>query len=242
MKSIRIASLALSAVLFAAAGARADDGGPWSGFYVGADAGLTFTSTHFALPGDTGDALLQTHSDRTTFSGGGLLGFNEQFGDIVVGVEGDFENGTGTSSVTACTVPDGCWTPAHDSFTTLNHLRNDFDARGRVRVGWTDGNMLFYGGAGYSYADTKLSLVGYCYNAGNPSVPLMFNFARSKNLSGFNLAAGVERALDEHFVVRAEYLYDDFGSQTYPGSAPEWNDRRISISYGTLRVAVSYTF
>jgi opacity protein-like surface antigen len=163
-------------------------------------------------------------------------------GALLLGGEVDISSTGGTSSVTACTVPDGCFTPTHDSFTTLNHLKDNFTGRLRARLGWSIGDTLFYGAVGYSYVDTKLSLVGLCYNPGDPTVPLVFNFDRARNLSGFNLGVGVEHALGEHFVVRAEYVFDDFGDRTYAGDAPEWNDRRISTIDSSLRVAVAYRF
>ena len=239
-------AFALSMLLLSTAAAFADDAGAprdWGGLYVGATAGAQFGSTHFALPGDTGDALQETRANRLSFIGGGLAGYNAQMGAIVFGVEADVTSGSGTSSVTACTVPDGCFTSAHDSFTTLNHLKEDFTGRLRARLGWAmDNNTLLYGAAGYSYADTRLSLVGLCYNPGDPTVPLVFNFDRARNLSGFNLGVGVEQALGQHWGIRAEYVFDDFGNQTYPGAAPEWNNRSISITESTLRVAVAYRF
>lgn len=232
------ASLILSS---AAAFADAPPYGDWSGFYVGAEGGAQFGHTHFALPGDTHDALQKNSNDKTAFTGGGLFGYNFQSGNTVFGVEGDMSSGGGTSSATACTVPDGCFVTTHDSFTTLNHLKTDWSGRVRARVGFTADDMLFYAAGGYSFADSKLSLVGLCYNAATPTVPLVFNFSRSKNLSGFNLGLGIERPLGDHFVARVEYVYDDYGSTTYPGSV-EWNDRRISANNGSLRVAVAYHF
>jgi opacity protein-like surface antigen len=239
--------LALAGLLFSTIGAAADSAATpmqidWSGFYVGATAAAQFSSSHFALPGDTGDALQQTRANRVSLLGGGVAGYNDQMGSMVLGIEADISSGSGTSSVTACTVPDGCFTPAHDSFTTLNHLNDEFDGRLRARLGWVVGYTLIYGAAGYSYADTKLSLVGLCYNAADPTVPLVFNFDRARNLSGFNLGVGVEQALGQHWVIRAEYVFDDFGNETYPGAAPEWNDRRISIADSTVRAAVGYRF
>ncbi|HEY5336851.1 MAG TPA: outer membrane beta-barrel protein [Rhizomicrobium sp.] len=235
-----------AAMMFLSSAAFADvdvppAGNDWSGFYIGAEGGAQFDHTHFALPSDTHDDLQQTSKDRTSITGGGLFGYSFQAGNTVYGIEGDVSSGGGTSSVTACTVPDGCFVTTHDSFTTLNHLKSNWSGRLRARVGFVSGDMLFYAAAGYSYADTKLSLVGLCFNAANPTVPLVFNFARSRNLSGFNLGVGMERELGEHFVARAEYVYDDFGSTTYAGSA-EWNDRRISANDGMLRVAVAYRF
>ena len=232
------ASLFLSS---AAAFAGAPAMGDWSGFYVGAEGGAQFSSTHFNLPGDTSDVLQQTSKDKTSLVGGGLAGYNFQTGNTVFGIEADASSGGGTSSVTACNATDGCFVTTHDSFTTLNHLKDNWSGRVRARLGFADGATLFYAAAGYSYADSKLSLIGLCYTFSDPSVPTIYNFNRSQGLSGFNIGGGVERALGEHFVARVEYVYDDFGSTTYPGGA-EWNNRRISSNNGAVRVAVAYHF
>lgn len=243
--SIRSAlPLAAASLLLSSAAALADaDMTPdWGGFYAGAVADVNFGHSHFALPGDLGDVLKQTANDHTSFAGGGLLGFNWQSGAMVYGLEGDLTSGNGTSSVTACTKVDGCFTSAHDSFTTINHLHTDMSGRARARIGWMSGTTLFYAAGGYSYAQTKMSLVGLCYDAAHPATPDVFNFARRKNLSGFNLGFGAETPISEHITLRGEYVFEDFGSTTYKGAAPEWNDRSISVRNSALRVAVAYHF
>ena len=60
--------------------------------------------------------------------------------------------------------------------------------------------------------------------------------------SGFNVGGGVERALDRHWIARAEYIYDGFGDQTYAGDGAEWNNRRLTISDNTVRAAIGYKF
>jgi outer membrane immunogenic protein len=216
--------------------------GDWTGVYAGGTVGVAFGQTKFALPGDDNDRLLQDHSNDTAFSGGGLIGFNYQMNDVVVGVEGDITSGQATAKVTDCTVPDGCFVTTHDSFTTFNRLRGGTTERARVRLGWAQGPNLFYVAAGYSAEQTKLDLTGDCFNPGNPTVPLVFKFSRSKNLSGFNVGAGVEHAVDRHWIGRLEYIYDGFGDQTYRGDGMEWNDRKLSISNNTVRAAIAYKF
>jgi opacity protein-like surface antigen len=213
----------------------------WSGLYLGAEAGAQFSNTQFSLPGDEDDVLLQSHNNKTSFIGGGIIGYNWVDGTTLFGIEADMTNGD-KARVTACNVEDGCFTSEHDSFTTFNNVKTNWSGRLRARLGMTDGDMLYYAAAGYSRADTRLSLVGLCYDETDPTVPTIYNFGRSKNLSGFNLAIGAERALGEHFFVRVEYLYEDFGETTYKGAAPEWNDRRISIDHNDIRVAAAYKF
>jgi outer membrane immunogenic protein len=216
--------------------------GDWTGVYVGGTVGVAFNQTHFSLPGDPNDRLLQNSSNDTAFSGGGLIGFNYQMNDVVVGVEGDITTGQSTAKVTDCAVPDGCFVNTHDSFTTYNSLKGGATERARVRLGWAQGPNLFYVAGGYSAQQTNLNLLGDCFNPGNPNVPLVFTFSRAKTVSGFNVGAGVEHAIDRHRIGRVEYIYDGFGDQTYAGDGAEWNNRRLSISDNTVRAAIGYKF
>src|SRR5690242_7003197 len=243
--SIRhLLTLAAASLLLSSAAALADvDSAPaWGGFYVGALADANFGHTHFALPGDTHDVLQQTSHDLTSFAGGGLIGFNWQNDNMIYGLEGDLTSGNGTSSVTACTKIDGCFTSAHDSFTTLNQLKTDWSGRLRARIGWMRDDTLFYAAGGYSFADSKMSLVGLCYDAAHPTVPDVYYFARKQTLSGLALGVGMETPVADHITLRAEYVFEDFGDTTYKGAAPEWNDRSISVRNSALRVAVAYHF
>jgi outer membrane immunogenic protein len=217
--------------------------GDWTGVYAGGTVGVSFDQSRFALPGDVGDRLLQTGSNTTAFSGGGLVGFNYQMNDVVAGVEADITTGQSTAKVTDCTVPDGCFVNTHDSFTTYNRLKGGTTERARVRLGWAQGANLFFVAGGYSAEQTKLDLLGDCFNPGAPDTPLVFTYSRGKTVSGFNVGGGVEHAIDRHWIGRVEYIYDGFGAQTYAGDAAgEWNNRRISISNNTVRAAIAYKF
>jgi outer membrane immunogenic protein len=226
------------------AGAAAAQAAPsWNGPYVGVLAGAQFGSAGFALPGDTADVLQSGSASKTTFAYGGMIGFNTTVGGMVLGVEGDLMDANSTRTVVACTAVDGCFTSAHDSFTTFNNLKQTLNGRVRVRAGFARGDNLFYVAGGYSLAKTRLDLVGDCYDPANPPVPIVFNFTRSRTLSGFNIGAGFEHAIGPHLRIRAEYIYDGYGDQTYAGDgAGEWNDRQISVHDSNLLLGVSYRF
>ena len=89
------------------------------GLGVGGPSASPSTRPISALPGDANDRLLQTTSNNTAFSGGGLIGYNYQLSNnAVIGVEGDITTGQSTAKVTDCAVPDGCFVATHD----LHHL------------------------------------------------------------------------------------------------------------------------
>lgn len=243
MRNILLGAVASGLLALASAGAaQAQDGPNWGGAYVGATIGVDFGRTHYALVNDPADTLLKTHDNKTGFSGGGVIGFNIQRDNLVVGIEGDVNNGRANSNVDACTTVDGCWTPAHDSFTTHNHLDSGVAGRVRVRLGYAQGANLFYLAGGYSAQRTTLNLIGDCYNPSNPSAPTVYTYSKGKTVQGFNIGAGVERALSRHVTGRLEYIYDGFGGQTYKGDGVEWADRRLQVSDNTLRAGVSVHF
>ncbi len=238
----RIAAAALPALGIASAAGAADAPHDWSGVYVGAVTGVRWTNDHYALPGDNADILVSDHATKSNWFGGGLAGFNVQTGGVVLGIEADLVGGNARTQVTACTTPDGCWTPTHNSFTTFNHLKQTLTGHARARVGIASGNTLFYAAGGYSMAKTRLDLVGNCFNPGDPNTPLIFNFTRKKTVSGFNVGAGIEHRFNHHVLMRAEYVFDDFGHQLYSGDGVEWNDRRIGLRNSNLRLGVVLSF
>ncbi|MGA0599769.1 outer membrane protein [Caulobacter sp. KR2-114] len=244
MRNLFLGAAASAALVLVSAGAAQaqDDGGGFGGAYVGATIGADFGRTHFALLNDPNDTLQKTQDNRTGLSGGGVFGFNLQRGDLVVGIEGDVNNGRADANVDACTAFGGCWTPAHDSFTTHNHVDSGVAGRVRLRLGWVQGRNLFYVAGGYTAQRTTLNLVGDCYNPGAPATPTVYTYSRGKTVQGFNIGAGIERSLGRHWVGRAEYLYDGFGGQTYKGDGAEWADRRVSLSENTLRAGIAYRF
>jgi outer membrane immunogenic protein len=243
MRKSLVAATATWALALTAAGVAnaAPEQGDWTGAYVGGTVGVAFNQTHFSLPGDTSDRLLQTSSNDTAFSGGGLIGYNFQLSNnAVIGVEGDITTGQSSAKVTDCAVPDGCFVATHDSFTTYNRLNGGTTERARVRLGWAAGPNLFFIAGGYSAQQTKLELTGDCFVGS--ATPMVFHFSRGKTVSGFNVGGGVEHAIDRHWIGRVEYVYDGFGDQTYAGDGVEWNNRRISISDNTVRAALGYKF
>ena len=240
-KSLFAAAAGLAALALAGA-ASAQSNTTFNGPYAGVLVGAQFGSASFALPGDVADVLQSDHSNKTGVSAGGMIGFNTSFDGVTLGLEGDLTDSNKTRGVVACNVTDGCFTSAHDSFTTYNQLHQTLNGHVRVRAGIANGDNLFYVAGGYSVAKTRLDLIGDCYDPANPPVPTVYTYSRSKTVSGYNIGAGIEHALNPHLLIRAEYLFDDYGHQTYAGDGAEWNDRSISLHDSNVRVGVSYKF
>lgn len=240
-RPICLVSVAALALISTGASAQGVQSTVWTGPYVGVVGGFQRTSAHFSLPGDTADVLVSNHDANTKVLGGVVAGFNyEMPSGVVIGIEGDVTAGKNRLDVIACTTPDGCWTPAHDSFTTINHLTAKAAGHLRAKIGIVRDANLFYAAGGYSIRKARLDLLGECFNSGDPTTPLLFTFRRSKTMSGFNLGAGYERQIGKHVALRVEYLYDHFGHQLFRGDGAEWNDRRISVRSSTVRIGADF--
>jgi opacity protein-like surface antigen len=197
----------------------------------------------FAAAGAGSSALLTPASDpetpfglsghKASLTGGGFLGYNYQYGRIVVGVEGDFAAKQAETSATATVMTHATYngsatgdTASADRtefFTGL--VRQNWDASARLRLGGLiTPSILLYGTGGvalgsvdgaFSYAATTAyneigagSIVHTTFGAGS------WNDTRI----GWTAGLGVEAAIAAHWKVRAEYRFADLGhfSKTVP--------------------------
>src|SRR3954453_13274890 len=99
MKKILLAGSALLSLALLGTAVQAADIAPvpapmydWSGFYVGVNAGVAWNNSDinedFRYSGARlDDCASEVNGDQTAFTGGGMLGFNWQMDQIVLGVE-----------------------------------------------------------------------------------------------------------------------------------------------------------
>jgi outer membrane immunogenic protein len=131
------------------------------------------------------------------FNGGGILGYNWQFGSWVAGVEGDFQGSMGTGYLTS--LADG---------TAIDQKLSWFGTA-RARVGYSVGQALVYGTGGAAVGEVKESIAQGAASA---------SYSHTK--SGFAVGGGIENKLDlfgllgPNWTTRTEYLFVDLGSVT----------------------------
>ena len=97
MKKFLLAGSAMIAALSIATAAQAADiarpGYDWTGFYLGANAGVAWNNSVNNDVYIDGDRINEFRNnidgDQTAFTAGGLLGYNYQIDQIVLGVEAD---------------------------------------------------------------------------------------------------------------------------------------------------------
>jgi len=148
----------------------------WTGFYFGINGGGGWGRSQW-------DGL-----DRFDVSGGligGTVGYNWQFGQAVMGIEGDVDWSGIRGTTHAFCVP-GC--------ETRNHWLST--VRGRVGYAWD--RFLPYITAGLAVGDIAANV---------PGLP-----GGSITNAGWTVGAGIEVGVVNNVSVKAEYLYVDLGN------------------------------
>ena len=189
----------------------------WSGFYAGVNVGYGFGNGNVDLGVIDPTGSLQGAAAAGVFPssysfnrdgvvGGAQIGFNQQVGAWVWGVEADIQGSdiNGSQSVLR---------PALGVFPNLSGVTQDMDWFGtlRLRGGYAAGNWLFYGTGGLAYGHVK-------YSYSNTNVPFggTVNIAVSDShiQTGWTAGGGVEYGWN-NWSARLEYLYYDLGDHDF---------------------------
>jgi len=175
----------------------------WTGFYIGVNLGGAWdqrnvTDSLFGLS-------LSNGNDKGAFIGGGQLGFNYQFGNFVLGVEGDFDGVANTNSA-----GNGVVGPPFG--TILVTSNNRWITTLAARFGVTNDTWLFYGKAGGGWVGND----GFTIT--NTVTGASITGSNNNTNSGWLVGAGIEWAFAPNWSVKIEYDYLGLNSQTF--SAP----------------------
>lgn len=169
----------------------------WSGFYVGAYAGVG-ASDSGRMADPTSPTNGRVEQVGYGFTGGGTVGYNWQLGEAlfgtkwVVGLEGDFGYlGTSRRGVD------------FDDPSLAFNTKTSWIATARARVGVSSGPNLTYVTGGFAAINTR-DIVGDTVTG--------FDAGSSKTLSGYVIGTGTETMLGGGWSAKAESLYVDTGS------------------------------
>jgi outer membrane immunogenic protein len=197
----------------------------WTGFYVGLNAGYGFGQTKW----NTAFGTVGNFSTNGPLAGG-TIGGNYQWGQLVLGVEGDidWQNLRGATATQPCTsvviavIPigiGGCAT-ASNWIATI-----------RGRVGVAMDHALLYGTFGGAFTNIKPSTGALAYGGGSEP--------------GWAAGGGVEYAVTGNWSAKLEYLYAGFqrttcnvGSCGILGAIPA----PVRFTEGMVRVGANYKF
>ena len=177
------AAFALGAVATSAsAGGSLKDDRPfsWTGFYVGAHVGAGWSEVDWTFDGFPAS----NHNGDGMFAGG-QVGYNWQFGSVVVGVEAD-------GSVASISGSANCPNPDFKCGTDAQWLAS---VRGRIGVTAFGPKSLLYATGGWGWAGIH-----------NTAIPFVGGIDTNETYSGFVGGGGVEFATSSNWSYKLEYI------------------------------------
>jgi outer membrane immunogenic protein len=237
------------------------DGGPvavnWGGFYAGAQGGYGSSDVSLNNWPNTEAAVLASQyavltalgfanwvpgfdrqNSRTAFWGA-FAGYNWQYEDVVVGVEGNYAHGdfgaTQTRSASAANNLGGTIFSVTGSETSTVSITDMATIRGRAGYQWGCFLPYAFGGLAVGNADYIKSAVftGSFAAPGGPStsfLPLMLTDATHNHfVYGYTAGLGFDYKLIGGLFLRAEYEYVRFTAA-------------VDVNINTVRAGLGYKF
>lgn len=210
----------------------------WTGFYAGVQAGhndnnLILKSQHLGFTKSNDN--YNTSADFLVFNTGAQVGYMRQFSEYLVsGVEATLSiNGeqTDTFNLSSNINPD-----VFDQFTFRNQMQTSVRGRmGRI-IDWNKNNYLPYVIAGVSAANLGLT---YKNEGGD-------YYSTTTTQLGWLIGAGLEWKYLQHWSLRAEYSYINYGnavnlriSKVYNLQDPNGN-AHIDLCSSNIAVLLNY--
>jgi outer membrane immunogenic protein len=232
----------------------------WTGFYAGLNGGYTWgrqsvdpTVLSEACDNPLGCpqilALLSTGRkiSPNSFTGGLQFGYNQQYGNVLFGLESDIDylrlNGSFAYGPTRPS-PQPITGAGTGSVTT------SWVATFRPRLGWVADRLLVYVTGGLAFTDQHNRETAIVVVNGQISGPIgSFDLSSSSNI-GAVVGAGVEYAFTNQWSVKAEYLHFDFatvratagvigGTGGFDGA---FMNSSWHLTADTVRVGINYHF
>ena len=229
----------------------------WTGFYVGLNAGGAWgrdrvnteqfepVPPFFAVDRAAISGAASPTFHPSSFTGGGQAGYNLQYGQWLVGLEGDFEylglkRSRGGTFPFPSTLPGGVLGPPTTFFSTATNVSTNWLFTLRPRLGWIANNWLIYATGGLAVGNEKF----------NQSITLLGGGAEtalfSTTRAGWTVGGGVEYALHRNWSVKGEYLYVDYGTANTTSNlnvvAPFVSTSSVHLTSNIVRVGLNYQF
>jgi outer membrane immunogenic protein len=198
----------------------------WNGFYVGGLVGYGWSSVDVAEGpldrfGDGAPGEVIFSMDPEGVFGGGVLGYNWQFGNLVVGLEGTLS----AADIDEEDVP---------ADLALNDARVDWLATVGPRVGYAFDRFLAYGEGGYAAADINF----------RADIPGDF-FETDEVHHGGYVGGGVDWAVTDNVIAGLNYKYVILGDEVHSGVAPGFGPVDVElkdVDIHALSARLTYKF
>jgi outer membrane immunogenic protein len=192
----------------------------WTGFYAGGYVGGAWSDLRvtdvdgFANPPGT-----KVTSDQTGFFGGGTVGYNLQYDNIVFGVGLDLGDLDVTSYKVVGVGP------------TRAGINGGFYADVTGRLGYSWGPSLLYAKGGFALFDTN-----------NKFSNVVGSTASDLDLyTGWTVGGGIEYMINPAWSLKVEYLHFDFGNADFTVDPGGFRFKE-ELTVDTVMVGVNYRF
>jgi outer membrane immunogenic protein len=178
----------------------------WTGFYVGANAGVGVGRDLTTVTSPATSFLEVSYQSPFGALGGAQAGYNWQAGHWVFGLETDIQGADlhdDHTCIAGCTL----------ARALRLDQRIDWFGTARGRVGYASGPVLTYVTGGFAYGNVKDTIANTFTplgGAGTTTNTFVFQGTRT----GYALGSGVEASLGGNWTGKIEYLYFDLGSQS----------------------------
>ncbi|WP_455479619.1 outer membrane protein [Bartonella sp. B23] len=233
----------------------------WTGFYLGAQVGNFSSKSEIKVPGANGSPFAKDDTPKLSgFIGGVYAGSNIELGNgFIFGVETDAVwsgreetktrnkrvllspldahdlNGLFASSST--TASNAEFRP-DDIVEDHNTYKEKWSGATRVRVGFATDRFMPYVSGGISYAQLQgiHSVIGSRNVDGKAETVSRGNlYDETKMMVGYTLGGGLDFAMSNNVMLRAEYRHSDFGKKKFANDTQEFNyktnDFRVGVAY-----------
>lgn len=191
----------------------------YSGPYIGGFVGHSWADLEYR---DSWNPGYELNADIEGFVGGLYFGHNYMIDNIMLGFEADAGIGD---------LGEGA--DKNNSYNDWSAFDIDWDAHLRARAGFVYNTTLFYVAGGLAVAKVAVDDTDSGYGGDNAT-----HF-------GWTIGAGIEQKITEHLTARIEYLYDDYGSESYSIEDSWWGDTYpadINLEIHTARLGLAYSF
>lgn len=211
---------ALVVVMLIGGTACAQDRLDYSGPYIGGFVGNSWADVDYD---DSWNPGYKLEADMEGFVGGLYLGYNYMIDNIVLGIEADAGIGDLSEG------PDD-----NNDYNTWSAFDIDWDAHLRARAGVVYHSTLFYVAGGLAIAKVAVDDTDSGFGGDNATHV------------GWTVGAGIEQKITEHLTARVEYLYDNYGNESYSIKNAWWwggtYPADIDLEIHTARLGLAYSF
>jgi outer membrane immunogenic protein len=233
----------------------------WTGFYVGANAGIVELQSRFTDLNQWGydnEGEVSGYGTITfeapAFIGGGQVGYNYQWRDLVLGIEADFSGLPGAVNHQHMNHSES--SGGAENYGVDDKGKVDFMSTLRARIGisFLDNKAMIYATGGAAYAHGDWDSYAFYYT---PFYRTNYGYTYDAEWKGddwrwgWTGGFGLEYALDCHWSIRGEALYTWLEADTKPMTGPKdslWYQEgyrpkyRFEDDLWSYRVGINYKF